>query len=110
MGIDESFLIKVLDRAKEEPTKFDQIRTWREYFQLRITAISLKVLVMALDHTANKLFKKYCKTVKARASEVKLLYGYREFAKAANFYRKELQNCKDVIYTFEDECISSLWR
>jgi hypothetical protein len=109
MRTDESFLIEVLDRAKGEPTKFDQIHTWQEYFQLQITACTLKALIKVLNRTANKLFKKYCKTVKTRSAEVKLLYAYREFALAACFYEKELQNCKNTIYTFEDALISRLW-
>lgn len=110
MKIDESFISTILARAKEEPTEFEPIYTWQEYIQLRITAFAFKALIRTLNRLANRLLKKYCKTIKTHSADVNLLYAYREVALAIVFYKKELQHCKDTIYTFEDERISCLWR
>ena len=95
-------LAELIERAEAgEHTKFEYIRTWREYRTRKINRRALKLLVRGLNKSSKSLLKKYCKLVKTGSADVTMLLARNALLKAKEFYTKELEIVTDTIYEYE---------
>ena len=69
----QNIISKALEGNAQE---FQSILYWSDFRYYRKCATANKLLIKALRHSANKLFKEYCRTVIAGISDVTKLLAY----------------------------------
>jgi hypothetical protein len=99
---DQKLLAELVKRAESgEHTKFEYIRTWKEYKLRKMNVRALKLLVNNLDRSTKSLFKKYCKQVKLGTADTTTLLVRNVLLHTLKFYKIELDTVLDVIYEYE---------
>jgi hypothetical protein len=95
-------IIALIDRAKSgEHTKFEQLRFFDDYAGARVIYSATRKVVATLEHSANNLFKNYCKAVKQQQADVNLLLAYKQLQLAISFYKEEVRIIKDILADYE---------
>ena len=95
-------IIALIDRAKSgEHTKFEQLRFFDDYAGARVIYSATRKVVATLEHSADKLFKNYCKAVKQQQADINQLLAYKQLRLAISFYREEACIVKDILTDYE---------
>ncbi len=103
MDDSRELIIALINRAKSgEHTKFEQLRFFDDYAGARVVYSATKKVVATLEHSADRLFKNYCKAVKQQQADVNLLLAYKQFELAISFYREETRIVKDILTDYEN--------
>lgn len=102
----QQLLLEIIEYAQEaKPSEFHLIVNWEDYKYYCGKARSYKLLVKGLNKSANRLFKKYCKSVTVGISNFTTLLAYQRLIQTLEFYQKELATVQDMI----DEYITYLF-
>lgn len=84
-----------------EHTKFEYIKSWREYRQRKMNNTALDLLIDSLEHSTKLLLKRYCRAVeKGQADIITLLVREKLLATKA-FYERELAMIADMISEYK---------
>ena len=99
---EQQMLADIVKRADAgEHTKFEYIRSWKEYKQRRMSRTALNMLLESLEHSTRSLLKRYCKAVKKGEADVITLLVREKLLATKSFYERELTMITDMIYEYE---------
>lgn len=84
-----------------EHTKFEYIRSWKEYKQRKMNCTALDMLIDSLEHSTRSLLKRYCKAVIKGNADVTTLLVREKLLTTKAFYERELDMITDMIYEYE---------
>lgn len=85
-----------------ESQPFKYILSWKEFRYYLGWIRSTKLLIKALRASANKLFKKYCKTVIAGISDVTVLLAYQQLLDVIVFYENEIKTVQSMLDEYDE--------
>ena len=92
----------LLERAAEgEHCEFKLITTWREYWFVRRSMQSLKVIIRTLTKSYHRTFKRYCREVSKGNPSVAKLFACNALQTAIDFYIAEYNIQFDMVDEFE---------
>ena len=94
----ENIISKALEGNAQE---FQSILYWSDFRYYRKCATANKLLIKALKHSANKLFKEYCRTVIAGISDVTKLLAYLQLLDVVDFYVEELRTIQAMLDDYD---------
>ena len=86
---------------KQTHRQFQFLRSWGEYSRARKIRKLLQLTVNSIDKTADRLFNKYCKTVRAGRSDFMQLLAYQATDKILWYWVDELRIITDMIEEYE---------
>ena len=87
-------------------TKFELLRNWQEYRDMRKVRYARKVALRYLQELSDNQLKNYCKAVSAGASDVCKLFAYTYITKVIAFYAEELRITEDMLDEYETYLLS----
>lgn len=93
----------IIEQAKNnEQIRFTYIISWREFIHYIKLSSSTRLLIRALQTSANKLLKEYCKDVEAGTADVNKLLAHSQLAEMIAFYSTGLKILKRMIDDYDD--------
>ena len=97
-----NFTAELFEAAEaQQHRQFQFLRTWGEYSRARKVRKLLRLTVNSIDKTADRLFNKYCKTIKAGRSDFNLLLAYQATDKILWYWVEEFRIVVDMIEEYE---------
>ena len=98
----QQMLADIIKKAEAgEHTKFEYIRSWKEYKQRKMNYYALKMLRNSLKHSTKSLLKRYCKAVEKGEADVTTLLVREKLLATKAFYEREFYMVQDMIYEYE---------
>jgi lipoate-protein ligase A len=98
----QQLLLEIIEHAQEAKlSEFRLITSLGEHKYYRGKVRSYKLLVKGLKKSANRLFKKYCKSVTAGISNLTTLLAYQRLIQTLEFYQKELDTFVNMLDEYE---------
>ena len=89
-----------------EHIKFQFIRTWREYLELRANKRVLHSVIKSLLASKSITFKHYCKDIESGNQQFNKLLACNALSSAATFYSEDLSILIDMLDEYETYLIS----
>ena len=89
-----------------EHIKFQFIRTWREYLELRANKRVLHSVIKSLLASKSRTFKHYCKDIESGNQQFNKLLACNALSSAATFYSEDLSILIDMLDEYETYLIS----
>jgi hypothetical protein len=101
--IDEQQMLADIVRKAEagEHTKFEYIRSWKEYKQRKMNCAALDMLIDSLEHSTKVLLKRYCRAVERGQADITTLLVRNKLLSTKAFYERELNMVADTISEYE---------
>jgi hypothetical protein len=84
-----------------EHTKFEYIRSWKEYKQRKMNSNALDMLIDSLEHSTKLLLKRYCRAVEKGQADITTLLVREKLLTTKTFYERELAMVADMISEYE---------
>jgi hypothetical protein len=98
----QQMLADIVKKAEAgEHTKFEYIRSWKEYKQRKMNIVALDMLIDSLEHSARSLLKRYCRAVKKGCADITTLLVREKLLTTKVFYESELAMIADMISEYE---------
>lgn len=98
----QQMLADIVKKAEAgEHTKFEYIRSWKEYKQRKMNSYALDMLIDSLEHSTKLLLKKYCRAVEKGQADVTTLLVRNTLFSTKAFYELELAAVIDMISEYE---------
>jgi hypothetical protein len=98
----QQMLADIVKRAEAgEHTKFEYIKSWKEYKQRKMSYSALSMLIASLEHSIRSLLKRYCKAVEEGRADVTTLLVREKLLTTKAFYERELAMVADMISEYE---------
>jgi hypothetical protein len=98
----QQMLADIVKKAEAgEHTKFEYIRSWKEYKQRKMNCAALDMLIDSLEHSTRSLLKRYCKMVEKGDADITTLLVREKLLTTKAFYELELSMMTDMIYEYE---------
>lgn len=91
---------------KNEHSRFELLRNFKDYLAARYVRYSLILLVSDLDRNAEKLFNKYCRLQAKGTDDVSMLLAYNCLNKILVFYKEELRIAEELVNEFNSYMFS----
>lgn len=86
----QQFLLELIEYAETaKPTEFQLIKTWEESRFYIKKYRGNKLIIKALQQSANELFKTYCRELQTTDADLTKLLAYRHLIDIQIFYVKE---------------------
>jgi hypothetical protein len=102
MKEDKELLAEIIRRAEAgEHTKFEYIRSWKEYKQRKASCSALDMLIDGLAHSTKLLLKRYCRAVIKGQTDVTTLLVRNKLLTTKAFYERELSMIANMISEYE---------
>lgn len=99
---EQQMLADIVKRAEAgEHTKFEYIRSWKEYKQRRMNRAAVDMLIDSLERSTKSLLKRYCRAVEKGQADVTTLLVRNKLLTTKAFYECELKMIVDMIYEYE---------
>lgn len=106
MKEDKELLAEIIARAETgKHTKFEYIKSWREYKSRMLNRKATEMLIKGLDRSSETLLNRYCKAVELGQGDITSLLVRETLLKTKSFYDEELTIIEDMI----SEYIEFLW-
>lgn len=110
MKTNEAFMAELIAKAEQaKHRQFRFITCWEDYKYYKKLRWSHILLVKSLKESANKIFKKHCKTVKAGNSEALTVIAYCTVNRVLNFYEEELDIITEMVDEYECYLVRGNW-
>jgi hypothetical protein len=84
-----------------EYTKFEYIKSWKEYKQRKMNCAALDMLIDSLEHSTRSLLKRYCKAVEKGCADITTLLVREKLLTTKAFYEQELSMIQDMILEYD---------
>lgn len=98
----QEFTKIIIKRAEAgKHIKFEYLRSWQEYKTNRICRQATKLLISSLQHSADSMFKQYCRNISSGTADVTLLLTRVALMRMVAFYRLELSTIEDMLDEYE---------
>jgi hypothetical protein len=98
----QQMLADIVKRAEAgEHTKFEYIKSWKEYKQRKMNSYALDMLINSLEHSTESLLKRYCKAVEKGQADVTTLLVRNKLLTTKSFYERELAMVADMISEYD---------
>ena len=99
---EQQMLAEIVKRAEAgEHTKFEYIKSWKEYKQRKMNSNALDMLIDSLEHSAQLLLKRYCRAVEKGQADIITLLVREKLLTTKTFYECELAMVADMISEYE---------
>ena len=99
---EQQMLADIIKKADAgEHTKFEYIRSWKEYKQCKMSCAALDMLIDSLDHSARSLLKRYCSAVEKGRADVTTLLVRERLLTTKAFYESELKMRADMLSEYD---------
>ena len=99
---EQQMLADIIRKADAgEHTKFEYIRSWKEYKQRKMNCAALDMLIDSLDHSARSLLKRYCRAVEKGRADVTTLLVRERLLTTKAFYESELTMIADMLSEYD---------
>lgn len=99
----QQLILDIIERAqKADYTNFHLITSWKEFKYYMNSLKSTKIVLKVLKHSANMIFKTYCKSVAAQDSSVDQLLAYAQLSDIRTFYETDLKLIKRMLDEYDD--------
>lgn len=99
---EQKMLADLVRRAEAgEHTKFEYIRSWKEYKQRKMNCSALDMLIDSLEHSTKLLLKRYCRAVEKGQADVTTLLVRNTLLSTKAFYECELAMVADMISEYD---------
>lgn len=99
---EQQMLADIVKRAEAgEHTKFEYIRSWKEYKQRKMNIRALDMLIDSLEHSTKSLLKRYCRAVEKGQADVMTLLVRNKLLTTKAFYEREITMVADMISEYE---------
>ncbi len=99
----KELILALVDQAKSgEHTKFEQLRSFKEYIAGCITYHAIKKVIADLEYSADNLFKSYCKAIERHQADVNMLLAYKQLQQAIIYYKEEQKIVRDTLDDYEN--------
>lgn len=97
-----------------ESTKFELLRSWREYKYYKSIIKSYKSVLAGLKPGANRLYNSYCDDVASGKGTASKVTAYKQMLDVLNFYENEISTISDMVreyqlYLFDGHFIASFF-
>ncbi len=98
----QQMLADIVKRAEAgEHTKFEYIRSWKEYKQRKMNCAALDMLIDSLAHSTRSLLKRYCKAVVRGNADITTLLVREKLLTTKAFYERELDMVTDTLSEYD---------
>lgn len=98
----QQMLAEIVRKAEAgEHTKFEYIRSWKEYKQRKMNCAALDMLIDSLEHSARSLLKRYRKMVEKGDADITTLLVREKLLTTKAFYERELGMIQDMLSEYE---------
>lgn len=95
-------LIELVERADTgDHIQFELIQSWEEYIRTYRKLRALQTVIKVLKTGSEKLFKFYCKDVKAGQADFNALLISQALVDTINFYKEELKVVHNMVDEYE---------
>ncbi len=99
---EQKILADLVRRAEAgEHTKFEYIKSWKEYKQRKMNSYALDMLIDSLAHSTKSLLKRYCRAVEKGQADVTTLLVRNKLLTTKSFYERELAIVTDMISEYD---------
>jgi hypothetical protein len=99
---EQQMLAEIVKRAEAgEHTKFEYIKSWKEYKQRKMNHSALVMLIESLDYSTESLLKRYCKAVEKGEADVTTLLVREKLLTTKAFYKCELAMIQDMLLEYD---------
>jgi hypothetical protein len=99
---EQQMLADIIKKADAgEHTKFEYIRSWKEYKQRKMNCAALDMLIDSLEHSTRSLLKRYCKAVEKGNADITTLLVREKLLTTKAFYERELAMVADIISEYD---------
>ena len=106
----ETFLSELVNTMRQgQHQKFQFLTSWYEYVGARKYRKSYKLLLASIRQGANKLLKKYCRSITVGETSVSNMFAYRIMLDLLEFYSIELRILEDMIEEYEAYLANGNW-
>jgi hypothetical protein len=102
-NLDEQKMLADLVRRAEkgEYTRFEYIKSWKEYKQRKMNCRALAMLIDSLEHSTKSLFKNYCRAIEKGQADITTLLVRNKLLATKAFYDSELAMVADMISEYD---------
>jgi hypothetical protein len=98
----QQMLADIVKKAEAgEHTKFEYIRSWKEYKQRKMNIVALDMLIDSLEHSTRSLLKRYCNAVKKGCADITTLLVREKLLTTKTFYELERDMIADMISEYD---------
>lgn len=98
----QQMLADIVKKAEAgEYTKFEYIKSWKEYKQRKMNCAALDILIDSLEHSTRSLLKRYCKAVEKGCADITTLLVREKLLATKAFYGRELSMIQDIVSEYE---------
>jgi archaellum biogenesis protein FlaJ (TadC family) len=104
----QQILADIVRKAdKGEYTKFEYIRSWKDYKQRKMNCAALDMLIDSLEHSIRSLLNRYCKAVEKGCADITTLLVREKLLTTKAFYERELGMIQDMLSEYEAYLLDS---
>ena len=98
----QQMLADIVKKAEAgEHTKFEYIKSWKEYKQRKMNCYALDMLIDSLEHSTRLLLKRYCRAVEKGQADITTLLVRNKLLATKAFYDSELAMVADMISEYD---------
>ncbi len=98
----QQMLADIVKKAEAgEHTKFEYIKSWKEYKQRKMNCGALDMLIDSLEHSTRSLLNRYCNAVKKGCADITTLLVREKLLTTKAFYERELGMIQDMLSEYE---------
>jgi hypothetical protein len=99
---DKELFAEIIKRAESgEHTKFEYIKSWREYKTRILNYKATEMLIKGRERSTKSLLKRYCKAVGLGQGDITTLLVRKALLDTKRFYDKELTVIADMISEYD---------